>query len=53
MGKLSTQKKPMSSMARLTVLFPDPESPVTITMRKFFNSCASMVGDIRKAWLPG
>jgi hypothetical protein len=38
MGRLSTQKNPMSSSARLAVLFPDPESPVMITIREFFSS---------------
>jgi hypothetical protein len=41
MGRLSTQKNPMSSKTRLTVLFPEPESPVMITMRKFFRFLSS------------
>jgi len=35
---LSTQKKPISSKARLAVLFPDPESPLMITILEFGSS---------------
>ena len=35
-GRLSTQKKPMSSSARKAVLLPEPESPVIMTTRSCF-----------------
>jgi hypothetical protein len=38
MGRLSTQKKPISSKARLAVLFPDPDNPEMITILAFLSS---------------
>ena len=35
-GRLSMQKKPMSSSARTAVLFPEPESPLTMTIRTWW-----------------
>src|SRR5512135_1367122 len=36
-GRLSRQKKPSSSRARTAVDFPDPESPVMMTIRILFH----------------